>query len=294
MKTTHTLLVLLSLGIAGCSDPSSNDPTDSAIQGLAVKPDSWIAERVEKARVRLNGSEAGKIVWLAMEAHGGLERWYSNGPLSFQFDYAPLDGGPRRNTFQTVDTWSNRTRHQNVDDPSQEFGWTGTTAWKKVTDASAFPFDMKFWATTPYYFLGQPFLFDGAGVLLEKKDDVTFKGRACDVVKVTFEPGTGDAPDDYYVLYFGKDDHKLAVIRYIVSYPEYFKDGGHNPEKLMEIPSTAVVDGVELATAYRTYMLTEDQQAGKHVTNINVSRIAFDPEVRDAYFDSPAGAEVIE
>ncbi len=293
----HLFLITALINLISCKEktvaPVEKD-SDKQIQHLARVPDSWILERVSEAKSQLNKTEAGKIVWQAMQAHGGLQNYYENGPLSFHFDYVPLDGSTRRNTYQTIDTWSNRARHQRVDDRSQEFGWTGETAWKKVKDTTAFPFDMRFWALTPYYFLGQPFVLEGEGVQLEKLNDKTHNDEIYDAIKVTFAQGTGDAPDDYYVLYFGKDDHKLAVIRYIVSYPQYFPDGGHLPEKLMEITGTTVVNGIELATGYHTHWLTKDEKAGEHITTITVDTIKFLPDTEDSYFEMPEGADVIE
>ncbi|MCF8715973.1 hypothetical protein JM658_14140 [Joostella atrarenae] len=287
------LIACVSFSLTNCKDTSEKEKTPAVVDTV-LKPQSWIDERVEKASERLHKSEAGKIVWNAMEAHGGLKKWYSNGALSFHFDYKPLDDKTRRNTNQTVDIWSNKSRHQHVTDATQEYGWTGEKAWKKVKDSTIFPYDMRFWALTPYYFLGQPFIFDGEGVNLEKLADTQYKDKPYNTIKVTFDPGTGDAPDDYYILYFGKKDHKLAVIRYIVSYPEYFKDGGHNPEKLMEIQGTTVVDGIELATGYHTHWLTEDEKAGEYITEITVDNIKFDKTVKNSYFEVPEGAEIIK
>ncbi len=290
MRYLPPIILLISLlAFNRCTSPFSSSTDHSAI-----RPEAWINERVAKAKERLDSTEAGKIVWQAMEAHGGLKKWYSNGPLAFQFKYVPLDGGTVRNTYQTIDTWSNKARHQHVADQSQEFGWTGEKYWKLVEDSTTFPFDMKFWALTPYYFLGQPFVLDGEGVRLEKLADKSHKDQTYDAVKVTFAPGTGSSPDDYYILYFGKEDHKLAVIRYIVSYPEYFEKGKHAPEKFMEIQGTTVADGIELATGYHTHWLAEEEQAGEHITTITVDGIRFDPLVKNIYFEMPAGAEVIE
>lgn len=299
MKYLTSVLAALTLFfVLSCNEQTGTTQPETAVSShndkLARVPDAWIKDRVASAKERLNQSEAGKIVWQAMEAHGGLQRHFENGPLSFQFDYVPLDGSTRRNTYQTIDTWSNKARHQNVDDRTQEFGWTGEKAWKKVKDSTAFAFDMRFWALTPYYFLGQPFILDGEGVNLEKLEDKTHKGITYHAIKVTFDAGTGDAPDDYYVLYFGKDTHKLAVIRYIVSYPQYFPKGKHLPEKLMELQGTTVVDGVEFATGYHTHWLTEDEKAGEHITTITVSDIKYVGETEKNYFEMPAGATVIE
>lgn len=263
---------------------------------LALKPANWIEERVEKSKKTLQSSDAGKIIWQAMEAHGGLKTWYGNGPLSFHFDYLPLDGSTRRNTHQTIDTWSNKARHQSLTDPTNEFGWTGEKAWNKTKDSLAFPYDMRFWALTPHYFLAQPFIFDGEGVNLEKLEDKKHKDEIFDAVKVTYSAGTGDAPDDYYVLYFSKTSHKLAVIRYIVSYPAYFKNGKakHSPEKLMEIQGYQTVKGIEFPTGYHTHWLTENETAGEHITTITVDSISFKPTIENSYFNMPEGAVVIE
>ena len=262
---------------------------------LAIKTESWINERVENAKNKLQKTQAGNIIWKAMEAHGGLKNWYSNGPIAFNFDYKPLDKKKtRRNTNQVIDTWSNKARHQDVNNHTNEFGWTGKIAWVKTKDTLAFPFDKRFWALTPYYFLAQPFVLDGQGVNLEKLEDKVYKNNNHYAIKVTFNAGTGDAPDDYYVLYFNKKDYKLAVIRYIVSYPEYFKKGGHSPEKFMEIQGYKTINNIILPTEYHTHWLTKKETAGEHITTITVNNVSFKPNTKNTYFNVPENAVIIK
>ena len=92
-KITSVLLVLI---IVSCKQESKKQETYGVakdIESVAVYdvPETWIKKRVEKAKQRLNASEAGKILWNGMEAQGGLERWFKNGYLSFRFNYQPLD-----------------------------------------------------------------------------------------------------------------------------------------------------------------------------------------------------------
>lgn len=256
-------------------------------------PSSWIARRVAKASERLQASNAGKIVWKAMEAHGGLAEWYTNGPISFRFTYTPLDGGTVRDSYQTIDNWRNLARHFSVADSSDQFGYTGDTHWTMVRDSTVFPYDTKFWALTPYYFLAQPFVLDGEGVQLEQLPDLVFEGRPQSVVKVGFEPGTGDAPDDYYILYFDKEDHLLRVIRYIVSYPEYFKDGGHSPEKFMVLTGSQNSGDFILPTGYRTYWTAANDTRGAEITRIIVGPVDFGTRVSAGFFDKPTEAKVL-
>lgn len=262
-------------------------------ENTALVPESWIKSRVEKAENRLNQSEAGKIVWNAMLAHGGLHNWYSNGALAFRFNYQPLEGS-QRDSYQVINTWSNKARHTSISDSTAHFGWTGKQAWVSAKDSTVFAYDTKFWALTPYYFLAQPFVLDGEGVNLEVLPSKSFNGKKQDVVKVTFDAGTGDAPDDYYILYFDADSHKLKVIRYIVSYPEYFKDGGHMPEKFMELLGEQNVEGILMPESYKTYWLTDDEMPGEHITNIEVSDVSFKKELPKDYFEMPENAKRIE
>tara|TARA_R110001606_G_scaffold194682_1_gene342402 strand:- start:499 stop:657 length:159 start_codon:yes stop_codon:yes gene_type:complete len=52
-------------------------------------------------------------------------------------------------------------------------------------------------------------MLDGEGVNLELLPQVNYKDISQDVVKVTFDSGTGDAPDDYYILYMDAKTHLL-------------------------------------------------------------------------------------
>ena len=300
MKTTVQLMTacLLMLFFACKEKPKKMAADETAIEkemaGNAMVPESWIAKRVENAKVRLEANDAGKVVWNAMKAHGGLERWYANGALSFRFDYKPLDGSTQRDSYQTIDTWSNKARHTSATDSTAHYGWTGDTAWVKAKDSTAFAYDTKFWALTPIYFLGQPFILDGDGVNLELLPQENYKEHTNDVVKVTFDAGTGDAPDDYYILYFDAETHLLKVIRYIVSYPAYFKDGGHAPEKFMDVLGEKEVDGIILPTAYKTHWLAENNLPGEYITEITVSDTHFEGKLNESYFDLPEGAKIIE
>ena len=229
-----------------------------------------------------------------MDASGGLERWYSNGPISFQFDYVPRGKGARRNSTQIVDTWNNKSVHHDMVDPTASFGWDGKDAWVTMKDTANFEYNLRFWALTPIFFLAQPFNFDGEGVILEKLEDKTLNGVIYDAVKISFEKGTGDAPDDYYINYYDKKTHQISALRYIVSYPKYFKDGGHSPEKIMTLHDFKTVNGITLPTVYKTYMLGEGETLGEYVTDITVSDIKFVPDAKRSTFEMPEGVHVID
>jgi len=288
------LTVILLMGCQSATENSTKATTTKQEPlDTAKVPEHWVEERVKKAKDKLNATEAGQLVWQAMEAHGGLANWFSNGPISFQFDYQPRGKGARRNTSQIVDTWSNKSVHHDMVDKTAAYGWNGKEAWVTMKDTAAFDYNLRFWALTPIYFLAQPFNFDGAGVKLEKLEDKSLDDVLYDAVKISFEQGTGDAPDDYYINYYDKKTHQLKVLRYIVSYPKYFKDGGHSPEKIMTLHDFKSINNITLPTSYKTYMLAKDETRGEYVTDISVSDIKFLPDLKKTAFERPEGTKIL-
>lgn len=284
--------ILLSLSLVFLLFWQCNAPSETSNTNLAVAPNNWIEERVATTETLLSQTDAGKVVWQAMEAHGGLANWYQLGPIRFHFNYQPLDGSTARNTHQTIDTWRSKAQHRRVDFPNHFYGWDGKKAWVKP-DTLNMPYNVRFWSLTPYFFAAQPFVLGNEGTNLELLPEETYKDRLQDVVKVTFEDGVGDAPDDYYILYFDQETHQLGVIRYIVSYPGYFEKGKHLPEKFMALEGKQEVDNIIFPKAYKTYWWKNDS-IGKHITNIDLSDISFDRTITNDYFNIPEAARVLE
>lgn len=296
--------------LAGCQAPraeSNNapatDPKAAAAvaapqrapePGVGPMPRAWVDARVEDAAKRLTATEPGKLVWRAIEAHGGLAQWLDHGTLEFEFDYAPI-GKPeqRRHTFQRMDLWRAHGRHEELGEHADaEFGFDGEKAWI-MPGPDAFPSTARFWTTTPYYFLGMPFVLGDPGTRFEALPDADLDGAPHHLVKVTYAAGTGDSPDDYYILYLDADAGTLSALRYVVAYPGFFEPGQHSPEKLMVYSDYQTVGGLRMAHALDTYAWNADEQArGDKVTDVKVSRLRFGLRYPDDLFAPPEGAHV--
>ncbi|MGM0555666.1 MAG: DUF6503 family protein [Myxococcota bacterium] len=319
-KSIAILLVGLALVVAGCdskkaveadsqpresaskteeSGESKADEDKSAEQAeeerdLAIPKDAWVADRVEDSRERLQDSEAGEIVWASIEAHGGLTRWFANGPIFFRFDYEPLGDSTTRDTYQTVDTWSSMARHYYAVDEAKQFGWTGEQAWY-VTQDDKLDINPRFWSLTPYYFIAMPFVLADPGVNLDYEGTQTVDDEEFDVIKVTFGDDVGDAPDDYYVMYFDKETRQVHGLRYVVSYEGFFPEGGHSPEKFMRFEGEQTVDGITLAKKFPTYKWNKEEGTiGEKVTAIELSEVEFKPDVKKEYFEVPEEGQIQE
>lgn len=285
----------LTLILVGCS--SAPAPAASAPAGppdAAPIDEAWVARRVEAARARLDASEGGRLVWRAIEAHGGLATWLAHGTIAFDFDYRPLAQPERRMyTRSRVDLWRSRATQRELGEAADaELGWDGERAWIAPAP-EAFPSTARFWATTPYYFVGIPFVLGDPGVRFEVLPDAELDGVAHRIVKASYESGTGDSPDDYYVLYLHPETHRVSAIRYVVAYPGFFEEGQHSPEKLMRYEGLHEVAGVLVPARLDTYAWDAEAAAiGERVTDVEVANVALGERWPASIFAPPEGAIV--
>lgn len=272
--------------------PERSAPTSASQsrEGAGPPPAAWVQRRVAQAEERLGESEAGRVLAQAIDAHGGLRRWLEAGNVSFFFDYRSLtDASRRMNTHQRVDLWSSRAVHESRQGEVR-FGWDGQAAWIEP-NANAFPLPARFWALTPYYFVAMPFVLADPGANFELLPDEELDGQRHRVVKVTYDAGIGDSPDDYYIVYLNADSHRVAGLRYIVSYPGFFEPGEHSPEKLMRYTDVRSVQGLLVAHRYDTYAWSE-AGVGAKVTEIEAGEFVFGAPLSDEVFAAPEGAQV--
>ncbi|MEM9073401.1 MAG: hypothetical protein AAGE52_33155 [Myxococcota bacterium] len=303
------LLALTLIAACSGSEPEAPPITEtSAIQpaveevapapepGPGPRPESWVTSRVEEAQERMGASEAGRLVWQAIEAHGGLQSWLAKSTITFEFDYQPKTQPERRmHSLNRVDFWSARAHQQELDGGAGEeavLGWDGTNAWIHPSP-EAFPTTARFWALTPYYFVGMPFVAADPGTRYERLEDAELDGAVHQLVRLTYGDGVGDAPDDYYILYLHAETHRLSGLRYVVSYRGFFPEGGHSPEKLMRYSDYEDVDGLQFAQRLDT--ATWDSEAatpGDVVTEIAVDVRSVGDAFEPSLFDPIEGASV--
>lgn len=289
-------VLIVVFALAGCtSTPESagSDPTGGeATAEFSLPSDDAVSRRVTDATARLEASEAGRIVLAAIDAHGGLEQWYANGPIHFRYTYNRLSGDPPIDTEQIVDTWSARAHHTLIADTAVSFGWTGQEAWVQP-DSAVMQTNPRFWSLTPYYFVAMPFVLADPGVQLDTAGQMTTEGTTYDLVHVTFEDGTGDAPDDYYYLLLDPATRRVGGVRYVVSYPGFFPEGGATPEKLMLYDGAQTASGITLQEGFRSFAWTDDG-AGAPSAEGAVTDLRFVHDAPDRLFAVPTGARVLE
>lgn len=196
--------------------------------------------------------EAEAIVDRMVAAHGGMERWASAPTVSFEDEFRSGEAAEGRRSRVVVEQGARRAY---IDYPGTEMSmaWDGERAWSLNWEHSAPP---RFLALLNYHFLNLPWLAKDPGVVLGEPG----RGRIFDdpteyvTIKITYEPGVGDTPDDYYELYIHPETHRLAACEYIVTYRELLPEGAEStPPHLLVYDEHTTVDGLLVPTHYTIY-----------------------------------------
>jgi hypothetical protein len=118
------------------------------------------------------------------------------------------------------------------------FGFDGSEAW--VSPAENELMAARFHALTWPYFVAIASKLDDPGVNLEPMGKLPLReGQELGAVRVTFDPDTGDAPDDWYIIY-QNEDGRIAAMAYIVTY-------GKRAEEAEKEPHVAVYEQYQQA-----------------------------------------------
>jgi len=223
-----------------------------------------------------NVDEGRQLVMSSIRAHGGKDQWYGNGLLQFRWKYHLSDKGPQAivDTTQTVDTSSLAVVHEVTDKPIQ-FGMNNGEAWISPKGAEFTP-PVRFWALTPYYFMGIPFIFNDDGANFEILEEaMEFESKSYTQVKITYDKTSGDSPDDYYVLLIDPET-KLTRGAYYTVTSELVAKNGVGPAKFITLDNLTDVDGVKLASGHRTMKMV-DGKIGEQMRFTEVSGVKFLP-----------------
>lgn len=272
------LLSLISFAVASWSGCGS-DPAPASVS------ESPIDRRVRRSAERLEASEAGRRLLQTIEAHGGLRNWFEAGSLSFDYHYRQtVENGKEMRTRNRVDLWTGRARQDGLDS-EVSLAWDGEEAWISP-NADSFPLPARFWATTPYYFLAIPFVLADEGIRIAEDGNETIDGVDYARIRITYDSGVGDSSDDFYVLYLHPENHRVAAVRYIVSYPGFFPEGGHSPEKLMWYRDYEASGELIFPTNFASYAWSEEQ-LGAQLAEVSARNFTLGEPLEDSLFSRP-------
>lgn len=147
-----------------------------------------------------------------LEAHGGLAKWKSYGTVEFDQTWTSAKGVKK--DHQLFDLHS---RSGLITSDQYSLGAANGEVWVKPALDALGGTPPRFYMWTPFYFFGMPFVFADPGAKQEALGKKMFQGQEYEAVKITFQKGTGDSSDDFYVAYVDPTSQQLKLVSYVVT-----------------------------------------------------------------------------
>ena len=195
--------------------------------------------------------KAGReVVARMIEAHGGPEKWRSAPTVSFEDTLQPPEGPPLSSRV-TVEQGSRRA-YLDFPEMGARIAWDGEKAWSENWQG---PFPPRFFALLSYYFLNLPWLAADPGVNLNEPGTGSLWDDPTEyiTVRMTFEPGVGDTPDDYYILYIDPTSYQLKAAELSVTYADILPPDVDAIVEIAVYDEFAEVDGLTVPAKCSIY-----------------------------------------
>jgi hypothetical protein len=163
----------------------------------------------------------------------------------------------------------------------------GAHAWvtppnRKFPDAR---FHLRIWP----YFIAVPFKLRDGGVKVASLGEQPLAARMYPSLRLTFEPGTGDSPRDWYLLYRDPETNRLKAMAYTTNY-------GLPPGEKPDDPRAVVYDdfrdvqGATLATHWTFYRWVAGAGiSGDPIGRATLRNLHF-TTAPEGFFEKPEGA----
>lgn len=257
------LLLLLLVGLFSCQSTTPEQQTNDSptVEETPAKPD------LPKALAK------------GLEAHGGLDRWQEMKSLQF----AMMKGDKKETHLTQLKNRKTRISHEDY-----TIGFDGKEVWVAPDKAAFGKGSARFYHNLRFYFFGLPFLLADPGINYEELPQKEINGIMYDAVKISYQAGVGDAPEDYYIAHFHPETHLMDVLLYTVTY--YKGTTNENYNALMY--EWQEVNGLKVPKVMKGYKY-ENGELGE----LRYERIMLDVEVAEnapdeTLFEMPEQAEI--
>lgn len=152
-----------------------------------------------------------------------------------------------------------------------------------IEDSSKVRFDAYTWS---YFFLFPYKLNDDGTVWNDFRND-KLNGKEYLTKKLTFESGTGDAPDDWYVCYADKEYKLLHAAAYIVTYSKDQKTAEEDPHAIV-YENYLNIDGIPIAHSWTFWGWNENKGLTEQLGEGTLTNVQF-LKLNDVDFSVPEG-----
>lgn len=221
-----------------------------------------------------------KALSKALEAHGGLDRWKSMHTLKYTMIKS------EKPEQHSVDLHTRKVRIAHED---YTIGYDGKEVWVAPDKAAFGNSSARFYHNLYFYFFALPYLAADPGIVYTELPVREFNGKKYDVVKIGYESGIGDAPDDEYIMHFDQQTGLMHLLLYTVTYFSKEKSDRYNA---IIYDDWIDVNGLKLPGSFKGYKYENDQLGDQRYERVFVDHYLDEQPLVESTFAIPAVSEI--
>ena len=216
------------------------------------------------------------------EAHGGLDTWRQMQTLKFTM---PKESG---NEVTSTDL---HNRSSLIEMPKHTIGFDGSELWLHKKDTTSYKGNPRFYYNLMFYFYAMPFVLADDGIVYTDVEPLVFEGQEYPGIKIGYEAGVGESPDDEYIIYYNKETNQMEWLAYTVT---YFSKEKSKKFSYIKYNNWLTIADVKLPKSMDWYVVEEGKPVKlrntREFTDIVVSKEKLDKTV----FKKPENGETIK
>lgn len=216
------------------------------------------------------------------EAHGGIDQWNKMEALQFAM--------PKDQVSETTKT-NLKTRESLIDLPSYSIGYDGKEVWLHKKDSAEYKGNPKFYYNLMFYFYAMPFVLADDGINYEETEPLNFEGNQYPGIKISYESGVGESPEDEYILYYNPETSQMEWLGYTVT---YFTNEKSKEWHYINYSEWQEIEGFKLPKTLTWYKVEENQPTKLRNSQVFTEVQLMTEAFPDSIFQKPEGAEVVE
>jgi hypothetical protein len=252
-----TILLILAIALISCKSENKQEiDSNVTVDAATLTPEQELISSVEKAHHK----------------KGYLDKEV----LQFDIDLN-FGGQDQLDATMYVSTDSKYIRIERTD--GSVLLYDGEKVWLSPKEASqnGARFEIFTWS----YFFNLPYKLSDDGVNLNQKVD--------GITRMTFDAGTGDAPDDWYDLYINRDTNMLEYAGYIVTYGGTPADQAALNAHAIGYEAYQELDGIPIAHEWKFYNYNNGVDNSQVTGEATLTKMQF-IKMDEQLFSKPADA----
>lgn len=217
------------------------------------------------------------------EAHGGLEHWKTMQSVEFTM---------KKPTGDEVTLTNLNSRESLIEAENYAVGFDGKEVWfLNKTGEEYNGYEPKFYYNLMFYFYAMPFVLADDGIIFSDAKAIEFEGVTYPGIKIAYENGVGESPEDEYILYYHPETFKMEWLGYTVT---YFSQEKAKEFHLKRYTKWELVEGALLPTEMVNYEFNDNKPKNPvrttEIFNAKLSKEAVDV----SRFTKPENAAFVE